>query len=72
MNRNTESHFAMTPTVNIGRSKFDRSFDMKTTFNTGDLIPIFLSDVLPGDSLKMRTSEVVRMMTPIAPVMDNC
>lgn len=72
MNRNTESHFAMTPTVNIGRSKFDRSFDMKTTFNCGDLIPIFLSDVLPGDSLKMRTSEVVRMMTPIAPVMDNC
>lgn len=72
MNRNTESHFAMTPTVNIGRSKFDRSFDMKTTFNTGDLIPIFLSDVLPGDSLKMRMSEVIRMMTPIAPVMDNC
>lgn len=72
MNRNTESHFAMTPTVNIGRSKFDRSFDMKTTFNCGDLIPIFLSDVLPGDSVKMRTSEVVRMMTPIAPVMDNC
>ena len=71
MNRNTESHFAMTPTVNIGRSKFDRSFDMKTTFNTGDLIPIFLSDVLQGDSLKMRMSEVVRMMTPIAPVMDN-
>ena len=72
MNRNTESHFALTPTVNIGRSKFDRSFDMKTTFNTGDLIPIFLSDVLPGDSIKMRMSEVVRMMTPIAPVMDNC
>ena len=72
MNRNTESHFALTPTVDIGRSKFDRSFDHKTTFNCGDLIPIYYSDVLPGDSVKMRTSEVVRMMTPIAPVMDNC
>ena len=71
MNRNTESHFSLTPTVNIGRSKFDRSFDMKTTFNTGDLIPIYCSDVLPGDSIKMRMSEIVRMQTPIAPVMDN-
>lgn len=71
MNRNTESHFSLTPTVNIGRSKFDRSFDVKTTFNTGDLIPIYCSDVLPGDSIKMRMSEIVRMQTPIAPVMDN-
>lgn len=71
MNRNTESHFSLTPTVNIGRSKFDRSFDMKTTFNTGDLVPIYCSDVLPGDSIKMRMSEIVRMQTPIAPVMDN-
>lgn len=71
MNRNTESHFSLTPTVNIGRSKFDRSFDMKTTFNTGDLIPIYCSDVLPGDSIKMRMSEIIRMQTPIAPVMDN-
>lgn len=71
MNRNTESHFSLTPTVSIGRSKFDRSFDCKTTFNTGYLIPIYCSDVLPGDSVKMRMSEVVRMMTPICPVMDN-
>lgn len=71
MNRNTESHFSLTPTVNIGRSKFDRSFDMKTTFNTGDLVPVYCSDVLPGDSIKMRMSEIVRMQTPIAPVMDN-
>ena len=71
MNRNTESHFSLTPTVSVGRSKFDRSFDHKTTFNTGDLIPIYYSEVLPGDSVKMRMSEVVRMKTPIAPVMDN-
>lgn len=72
MNRNTESHFANTPTISIDRSKFDRSFDHKTTFNTGDLIPIFCDGtIMPGDTVNMRMSEVVRMMTPIAPVMDN-
>lgn len=71
MNRNSQSHFAMTPTVNIGRSKFDRSYNYKSTFNTGDLIPYYISDVMPGDTLKMNTSQVVRMMTPITPVMDN-
>lgn len=71
MNRNSQSHFAMTPTVDIGRSKFDRSYNYKTSFNTGDLIPYFVADVMPGDTLKMNTSQVVRMMTPITPVMDN-
>ena len=72
MNRNTESHFANNPSMDITRSKFDRSFTNKTTFNTGDLIPIFCdTTIMPGDTVKMRMSEVVRMMTPIAPVMDN-
>lgn len=72
MNRNSESHFSNLPDVNISRSKFDRSFTHKTTFNTGDLIPIFCdTTIMPGDTVKMRMSEVVRMATPITPVMDN-
>lgn len=71
MNRNTQAHFSETPTIDISRSKFDRSFTHKTTFNTGDLIPFFCTDVLPGDTMKMNTAHVVRMMTPITPVMDN-
>lgn len=71
MNRNTQAHFAETPTVGISRSKFDRSFTHKTTFNTGDIIPFFCTDILPGDTVKMNTAQVVRMMTPITPVMDN-
>lgn len=72
MNRNTEAHFAELPTVDIGRSKFDRSFNHKTTFNTGELVPVFVDpDIVPGDTISMRQSELVRMMTPIAPVMDN-
>ena len=72
MNRNSESHFANNPNIGISRSKFDRSFDHKTTFNTGDLIPVFCdTTIMPGDTVNMKMSEVVRMMTPIAPVMDN-
>ena len=72
MNRNTQSHFSTTPTVSISRSKFDRSFDHKTTFNTGELIPFYVdTTIMPGDTVKMNMASVVRMMTPIAPVMDN-
>lgn len=72
MNRNSQAHFSTTPTVGIGRSKFDRSFTHKTSFNTGDLIPFYVdTEITPGDTVKMNTSHVVRMMTPIAPVMDN-
>lgn len=72
MNRNSQAHFATTPTVGIGRSKFDRSFTHKTAFDTGDIIPFYVdTEIMPGDTVKMNTSHVVRMMTPIAPVMDN-
>ena len=72
MNRNSESHFANNPTMDINRSKFDRSFTVKTTLNTGDLVPIYVdTTIMPGDTVKMRTSNIVRMMTPATPVMDN-
>ena len=72
MNRNAESHFAMLPKIDIKRSTFDRSTQHKTTFNAGKLIPIFVDEVLPGDTFSLSTSCVIRMTTPIYPVMDNC
>lgn len=57
--------------IDIPRSQFDRSHDYKTTFNTGDLIPIFLDEILPGDTMTMDMASIVRMATPIYPVMDN-
>lgn len=71
MNRNTEQHFATNPTLTISRSKFDRSHTLKTSMNTGDLVPLYWDDVMPGDTVKMRMSQVVRMATPAVPVMDN-
>lgn len=72
MNRNTQSHFAELPSVSIGRSKFDRSFNHKTTWNTGELIPIYVdATITPGDTVNMNMSELIRMTTPITPVLDN-
>lgn len=71
MNRNTESHFSLTPHVDISRSRFDRSASLKTSFNAGDVVPFFLDEVLPGDTFSVDTSKVVRMQTLLTPMMDN-
>lgn len=71
MNRNSENHFAVNPQVNIGRSCFKRNSDHKTTFDAGDLIPIYVDEVLPDDTFSMDMSALVRMTTPIFPTMDN-
>lgn len=72
MNRNTELHFANTPSIDLRRSKFEESFSHKTSFNTGDVIPVFVdADILPGDTVQMDMAELIRMATPIYPIMDN-
>lgn len=71
MNRNVESHFSQLPSVDIGRSRFDRSSSVKTSFNVGSLIPFYVDEVLPGDTFKVKTSKVVRMQPLVAPIMDN-
>lgn len=71
MNRNTESHFSLSPHVDISRSRFDRSASLRTSFNAGDVVPFFLEEVLPGDTFSVDTSKVVRMQTLLTPMMDN-
>lgn len=71
MNRNSDSRFAQAPQVDIQRSTFDRSSGHKTTFNAGKLVPIYVDEVLPGDTFEMTTSAIIRGSTPIFPVMDN-
>ena len=71
MNRNVESHFSYLPEANIDRSRFDRSQDVKFTFNVGELIPFYVDEVLPGDTFDITTSKVVRLQTLLTPIMDN-
>lgn len=71
MNRNSENRFVENPQVDVSRSQFKRNSDNKTTFNTGELIPIYLDEVLPGDTHQIDLACIMRMATPIFPVMDN-
>lgn len=71
MNRETELHFASVPTLDISRCKLKKKHDHKTSFNTGSIVPIYVDEILPGTTVNMNMSMLVRMMTPIAPVLDN-
>jgi len=63
--------FSQVPNAEIQRSRFDRSHGTKTTFDGGYLVPIFVDEVLPGDTFNLRMTAFGRMATPIAPFMDN-
>lgn len=56
----------------IRRSAFDRNHRHKTTFNAGEIIPIFLDQkIIPNDTVSLDMAFVIRSGTPIAPVMDD-
>lgn len=63
--------FSQVPSVAIPRSRFDRSHGHKTTIDSGYLYPIFVDEVLPGDTFKVSLTAFARLATPLHPVMDN-
>lgn len=70
--RSVDPHnFAMIPRADIPRSVFKMDYNHKTTFSAGDLVPIYLQEVLPGDSFNVRLTAFCRLATPIYPIMDN-
>ena len=72
MSRNVNSFFSENPvTMGMSRSKFERNQNIKTTMNAGLLVPFYIDEVLPGDTMSIDTSQVVRMSTLISPIMDN-
>lgn len=72
MNRNSDYNFSQAPLItSIQRSRFARNSEHKTTLDASYLYPLEFYEVLPGDSVKMNLSAVIRMSTPIFPVMDT-
>lgn len=65
------TRFATMPQADIQRSAFDRSHTVKTTMNAGQLIPIALHEILPGDTISMTPTILARMTTLLYPLMDN-
>lgn len=71
-NRSVNVHqFAMVPKADIPRSSFRIQKTHKTTFDAGYLIPIYIDEVLPGDSFNLKMTAFARLATPIFPIMDN-
>ena len=63
--------FSRVPRAEIPRSSFDRSHGVKTTFDAGYLIPIFIDEALPGDTFNLDMTGFARLATPLHPFMDN-
>lgn len=71
-NKSVDPHrFAMIPQAEIPRASFDRQFAHKTTFDAGYLVPVYVDEVLPGDTFNLKMTAFARMATPIFPIMDN-
>ena len=66
-----QHQFSEVPHADIQRSTFDRSHGLKTTFNAGELIPIYVDEALPGDTFSCNLTAFSRLATPINPTMDN-
>jgi len=70
--RSPQQHnFAVVPSVKTTRTAFKRDSAYHTTFDAGWLIPFYVDEVLPGDSIALRTTHFARLATPIKPIMDN-
>lgn len=63
--------FSQVPRAEIQRSSFDRSHGHKTTFNAGYLVPVYVDEVLPGDTFNLNMTVFCRLATPLHPIMDN-
>ena len=72
LNLNAQSHFSVNPVdLDIGRSRFDRPKRKLFTCNVSDLVPAYWTEILPGDTVSMKLSTVIRMSTMLDPVFDN-
>lgn len=70
-NRNSQHSFATIPSVNTPRSQFNRSMAVKDTFDFDELVPIYVDEVIPGDTINMNVKSFARLASQVVPVMDN-
>lgn len=51
------------------KNLFDLSHERKLSMNMGELIPIFLEEVVPSDKFRVKTEHLIRLAPMVAPVM---
>lgn len=69
---NRVNRFSQVPKVNASRSVFDLSKGHKGTMqDAGYLFPIYLEEIYPGDTFKIKSTIFCRLLTQLVPIMDN-
>jgi hypothetical protein len=66
-------NFSLVPKIGgIQRSVFNRSHTHKTTFDVGNLVPILVDEILPGDTVDLKGQYFGRISSALkTPIMDN-
>lgn len=59
------------PPVSMPRSVFDLSKGHKTSLDSGLVVPLYVEEVLPGDTFRLRVTLLMRLATLLYPLMDN-
>lgn len=65
------SIFKTVQTPRVPRNKFDLSHDVKFTAKMGKLIPVLCQEMVPGDSFRVQSDMLVRMMPMSSPAFGN-
>lgn len=70
-NRHSQHSFATTPNVHMARSFFNRSFAAKDTIDFDFLYPMFVDEIVPGDTINLNVNMFSRLAPQVVPLMDN-
>lgn len=68
---NGSTRFAAAPGSDVQFSKMTSNPRAWTSFNAGDIVPIYCAEVLPRDSFEVDLDAIVRQSTLLKPTMDN-
>ena len=61
--------FSYIPFRRPKKNVFDLSHDVKLSLDMGQLVPIYVEDIVPGDKFRVRTEIMLRFAPMLAPIM---
>lgn len=65
------SKMSLMPNISIPRSRFPQDFNHSFDMFHGDVVPVDCFEIVPGDEFSYTLSTLIRMSTPVVPIMGN-
>ena len=62
---------SLMPNISIPRSRFKQDFNHSFDMFHGDVVPVDCFEVVPGDEFSYECASLIRMSTPVVPIMGN-